>query len=258
MPAAIAWGSPPVTGTKPVKDTEGRGELEVLAGVFVGTLVGVFVGLLLGVLVGVFVGVSVGVLVGVFVGVFVGVLVGVSVGVLVGVSVGVFVGVLVGVSVGVLVGVLVGVSVGILVGVAVGASFVSVYVHVTVSDGARLIIAVAVPRLTVVLFVGSTQTRFVRVQPAGMFSSVASQVVPGGTLKVSLLGSVPSASSSKEKFWVMVLLLVRTKLKSCGSSGTASLTITIVPLGMAVITPACIWLSREPIEVPSSASNATW
>ncbi len=55
--------------------------------------------------------------------------------------------------------------------------------HVTVSEDAKLIVAVAVARLTVVLFVGSTHTRFVRVQVAGMFSSVAVQI-PGGTLNV--------------------------------------------------------------------------
>jgi len=130
-------------------------------------------------------------------------------------------------------------------------------VHVTVSEDARSIVAVPVPVFPVELFVGSTHTILVRVQPAGMFSSVAVQV-PGGTLNVWLLGSVPSASSSSEKFWLMVLLLLRLKLKSCASSGTASLTITIVPFGMAVTTPACIWLSREPMDPPSSASSDTW
>ena len=62
-----------------------------------------------------------------------------------------------------------------------------------------MIVAVAVAKLTVVLFVGSTQTRFVSVQPDGMFSSVAVQT-PGGTLNVWLLRRVASASSSKEKF----------------------------------------------------------
>ena len=60
-------------------------------------------------------------------------------------------------------------------------------------------VATPVPTLTVVLFVGSTHVRLVSVQPEGMFNSVAVQV-PGGTLKVWLFGSVPSASSSREKF----------------------------------------------------------
>jgi hypothetical protein len=67
MPAAIAWGSPPVTGIIPVKDMEGRTSVtEVFVGVVVDGITGVFVGVC--VVVSVFVAVLVGVFVGVAVG----------------------------------------------------------------------------------------------------------------------------------------------------------------------------------------------
>jgi hypothetical protein len=103
-------------------------------------------------------------------------------------------------------------------------------VHVTVSLEARLIVAAG--GLTLVLFEGSVQTMLVRFQLTGMLSSVAVQE-PGGTLNVCELGRVPSASSSREKSMLTVVLLVRLKEKSWALSGLASFTITIVPFGGA-------------------------
>ncbi len=104
----------------------------------------------------------------------------------------------------------------------------------------------------------TTQVRLVRLQPSGSAQSSLAVQVPGGTLNVWLLGSVGSLSSSSEKFWLIVLSLFRSKLKSWASSGTASFTMTIVPLGITVTTLACIWLSRWPTDAPSTWSSATW
>src|SRR5215207_1099216 len=112
-----------------------------------------------------------------------------------------------------------------------GTCFVFSKVQVIVSEDARSIVAVAVPRLVVVLLVGSVHVSAVSVQVAGMLSSEA-VYAPAGRLKDWLLGSVASPSLSREKFWLTVLPFVRLKLKSCASSGTASLTMTIVPFGV--------------------------
>jgi hypothetical protein len=77
------------------------------------------------------------------------------------------------------------------------AASVFVYVHVTVSADATLIVAVAVPMFSTES--ESSQTRFVSVHPAGMFTSVA-VYTPCATLKDWELGNVKSPPSSRKKF----------------------------------------------------------
>src|SRR6186997_449415 len=103
---------------------------------------------------------------------------------------------------------------------------VFVYVQVTVSPAARLMLAMPVAVLPDELLVGSTQTRLVRSQPVRVVS--VTLYVPGSTLLiVSVVDSVGSASSSRlNDVWPVTFDV---NAKSCASLGTASFTMTIVP-----------------------------
>ncbi len=91
-------------------------------------------------------------------------------------------------------------------------------VHVTVS-----------PADTTIAFIGllSEQVALVWVQPVTAPSET--EYVPGVTSESLLLDNVPSASSSKSKLAGFPLPKLLVKVKSCASSGTASLTIMTWP-----------------------------
>src|SRR5207247_10523729 len=79
---------------------------------------------------------------------------------------------------------------------------VSVKVQVTVSFEFKVMVACALRmqmELLLPLVPAVVQVRLVKLHPDGMLSSEADHV-PGGTLKVCVLSSVASLSSSSEKF----------------------------------------------------------
>ncbi len=125
---------------------------------------------------------------------------------------------------------------------------VFVNVHVTVSPAATLMLAWRVPLFTVVFCVASTQL-IETAYPAAAASVTVYD--PSSTVKVRVFDRVPSLSSSSEKLLNPVPTVV--KLKSCAESGTVFLMIVMVP----GITLADIWLSRFPVDLPSSAVTRT-